>query len=195
MQARLVDGFTKLNFEKNLKHYKMSEVKKTKYFNPYIGGVLLGLVLLAANFVSGRGLGASGAIKSVVVSTVNTVAPSHAENSAFYKNYNENHENPMKSWLVFQMMGVLVGGFLSGAFAKRLKFKVEHSPKISSKRRIIFAILGGMFFGFGSQLGRGCTSGSALSGMAVLSVGGFLTMAAIFGTAFMLAYFFRKNWI
>lgn len=173
----------------------MSEVKKTKYFNPYMGGVLLGLVLLAANFVSGRGLGASGAIKSVVVSTVNTVAPSHAENSAFYKNYNENHENPMKSWLVFQMMGVLVGGFLSGAFAKRLKFKVEHSPKISSKRRIIFAILGGMFFGFGSQLGRGCTSGSALSGMAVLSVGGFLTMAAIFGTAFMLAYFFRKNWI
>ena len=174
----------------------MSEVKKTKYLNPYIGGVLLGLVLLAANFVSGRGLGASGAIKSAVVSTVNTVAPTHAENAKFYKEYNESHpDNPLKSWLVFEMLGVLVGGFLSGAFAKRLKFKVEHSPKITSKRRIIFAILGGILFGFGSQLGRGCTSGSALSGMAILSVGGFLTMAFIFGTAFALAYFFRKNWI
>ncbi|MBI9058845.1 MAG: YeeE/YedE family protein [Labilibaculum sp.] len=174
----------------------MSEVKKTKYLNPYIGGVLLGLVLLAANFVSGRGLGASGAIKSAVVTTVNTVMPSHAENSAFYSEYNESHPgNPMKSWLVFEMIGVLVGGFLSGAFAKRLKFKVEHSPKITSKRRIMFAILGGILFGFGSQLGRGCTSGSALSGMAVLSVGGFITMAFIFGTAFALAYFFRKNWI
>lgn len=174
----------------------MSEVKKTKYLNPYIGGVLLGLVLLAANFVSGRGLGASGAIKSAVVSTVETVTPNHAENSVFYKEYKESHPgNPMKSWLVFEMMGVLVGGFLSGALAKRLKFKVEHSPKITSKRRIIFAVLGGVFFGFGSQLGRGCTSGSALSGMAVLSVGGFLTMAFIFGTAFALAYFFRKNWI
>ena len=174
----------------------MSKVKKTKYLNPYIGGVLLGLVLLAANFVSGRGLGASGAIKSAVVSTVNTVAPTHAENATFYKNYNETHsEGPMKSWLVFQLLGVLVGGFLSGAFAKRLQFKVEHSPKITSKRRLIFALVGGALFGFGSQLGRGCTSGSALSGMAVLSVGGFLTMACIFGTAFVLAYFFRKNWI
>jgi len=174
----------------------MSEVKKTKYLNPYIGGILLGLVLLAANFVSGRGLGASGAVKSVVVTTVNTVMPAHAENSAFYSEYNESHPgNPMKSWLVFEVLGVLIGGFLSGAFAKRLKFKVEHSPKITSKRRIIFAVLGGIFFGFGSQLGRGCTSGSALSGMAVLSVGGFLTMAFIFGTAFALAYFFRKNWI
>lgn len=174
----------------------MSEVIKTKYLNPYVGGVLLGLVLLAANFVSGRGLGASGAIKSAVVTTVNTVMPSHAENSAFYTEYNESHlGNPMKSWLVFEMMGVLIGGFLSGAFAKRLKFKVEHSPKITSKRRLMFAVLGGILFGFGSQLGRGCTSGSALSGMAVLSVGGFITMAFIFGTAFVLAYFFRKNWI
>ncbi|BAX81522.1 hypothetical protein ALGA_3222 [Labilibaculum antarcticum] len=174
----------------------MSEVKTTKYLNPYVGGVLLGLVLLTANFVSGRGLGASGAIKSAVVTTVKTVMPSHAENSAFYNEYNESHPgNPMKSWLVFEMLGVLIGGFLSGAFAKRLKFKVEHSPKITSKRRIMFAVLGGILFGFGSQLGRGCTSGSALSGMAVLSVGGFITMAFIFGTAFALAYFFRKNWI
>ncbi|MBN2598580.1 YeeE/YedE thiosulfate transporter family protein [Labilibaculum sp.] len=174
----------------------MSEVIKTKYLNPYVGGVLLGLVLLAANFVSGRGLGASGAVKSAVVTTVNAVMPSHTENSAFYVEYKESHPgNPMKSWLVFEMVGVLIGGFLSGAFAKRLKFKVEHSPKITSKRRIIFAVLGGILFGFGSQLGRGCTSGSALSGMAVLSVGGFLTMAFIFGTAFALAYFFRKNWI
>jgi uncharacterized membrane protein YedE/YeeE len=174
----------------------MSEVKTTKYLNPYVGGVLLGLVLLTANFVSGRGLGASGAIKSAVVTTVNTIMPSHAENTAFYSEYNESHPgNPMKSWLVFEMLGVLIGGFLSGAFAKRLKFKVEHSPKITSKRRIIFAVIGGILFGFGSQLGRGCTSGSALSGMAVLSVGGFITMAFIFGTAFALAYFFRKNWI
>jgi len=173
----------------------MNEVKKTKYWNPYIGGIMLGLVLLSANFISGRGLGASGALKSVVVSTVNTVAPDHAESTTFYKNYNETHESPMKGWLVFQVLGVLVGGFLSGTLAKRLKFKVEHSPKISSKRRLIFALIGGAFFGFGSQLGRGCTSGSALSGMAVLSLGGFITMACIFGTAFGLAYFFRKNWI
>lgn len=172
------------------------EVKKNRYMNPYLGGVLLGLVLLATNFISGRGLGASGAIKSAVVTAVQTVAPTHTENAAFYADYKKEHTgSPMKSWLVYEMLGVLVGGFLSGALARRLKWKTEHSPKITSKRRLIFALLGGIFFGFGSQLGRGCTSGSALSGMAVLSLGGFITMMGIFGTAFALAYFFRKNWI
>jgi uncharacterized protein len=173
----------------------MSEIKKAKYINPYLGGVLLGLVLLVAYFVSGRGLGASGAIKSTTVTIVDKVAPSYTENATFYQEYKESHPNPLKSWLVFEMLGVLVGGLISGAIAGRLKFKVEHSPKITSRRRLIFALMGGILFGYGSQLGRGCTSGSALSGMAVLSLGGFISMAAIFGTAFVLAYFFRKNWI
>ncbi len=178
------------------------KIKTTKYWNPYIGGVLLGLVLLAANFVSGRGLGASGAIKSAVIASAEAIAPKHVENTKFYQEYYSSHEeggdsesSPLKSWLVLEMLGVLVGGFISGAIAGRLKIKVEHSPRITSGRRLLFALMGGVFFGFGSQLGRGCTSGSALSGMAVLSLGGFITMAAIFGTAYALAYFVRKNWI
>jgi hypothetical protein len=127
---------------------------------------------------------------------MNTVAPSASEKSGFVKEFRESHAgNPMKTWLVFEMIGVLAGGFLSGAFAGRLKLKVEHSPKITSGKRIFLALSGGILFGFGSQLGRGCTSGSALSGMAVLSLGGFVTMMAIFGTAFAMAYLFRKNWI
>ncbi len=176
--------------------------KKTKYWNPYIGGVLLGLVLLASNFISGRGLGASGAVKSAVIAAAEAIAPQHVENARFYQEYYDTHEeadgtksSPLKSWLVIEMLGVLVGGFISGAIAGRLKIKVEHSPRITSKRRLVFALMGGVFFGFGSQLGRGCTSGSALSGMAVLSLGGFITMAAIFGSAYALAYFVRKNWI
>jgi len=170
-------------------------MKQKKYMNPYLGGALLGLVLVAAFWVSGRGLGASGASKSAIVAVVKTVSPAHAENTAFYKDYLSNHPHPLKEWLVFQMLGVIVGGFISGAIAGRLKFKVEKSPKITNKTRIIFAVIGGILFGFGSQLGRGCTSGSALTGMAVLSLSGFLSMAAIFGTAFALAYFARKLWI
>ncbi len=163
--------------------------------NPYLAGVLLGLVLTAAFFFSGRGLGASGAVKSVVVKAVATVAPSHTANSEYYHKYVGEGKNPLKNWLVFEVLGVVVGGFISGAVAGRLKLKVEHSPKITSRKRLMLAGFGGILFGFGSQLGRGCTSGAALTGMAVLSVAGFVTMMAIFGTAFALAYFFRKNWI
>jgi len=170
-------------------------MKAKKYMNPYLAGVLLGLVLLMSFFFTGRGLGASGAVKSVVVAAVDTVAPNHAESSEYYSKYVGGDKSPMKTWLVFQVIGVMVGGFLSGAISGRLTWKVEHSPKITSKRRLIFASMGGLLFGFGSQLGRGCTSGAALTGMSVLSVAGFVTMAAIFGTAFAFAYVVRKNWI
>ncbi len=174
----------------------MKENRASKYLNPYLGGVFLGLVLLAAFLISGRGLGASGAFKSTSIAVVKSIAPKHIENASFYQEFTETHPgNPLKSWLVYQMLGVIVGAFMSGAIFNRLKFKVEHSPKITSRRRLIFAVLGGILFGFGSQLGRGCTSGSALSGMGVLSLGGFISMAFIFGTAFVLAWFFRKNWI
>lgn len=170
-------------------------MKPKRYMNPYLAGVLLGLVLLMAFFFTGRGLGASGAVKSVVVAAVDAVAPEHVEASEYYSKYAGGDKSPMKSWLVFQVLGVMVGGFLSGAFSGRLTWKVEHSPKITSKRRLVFAAMGGLLFGFGSQLGRGCTSGAALTGMSVLSVAGFVTMAAIFGTAFAFAYVVRKNWI
>jgi len=174
----------------------IKEIKmKTKYMNPYLAGVLLGLVLLSAFFFTGRGLGASGAVKSLVVTTVDVVAPEHTAESGYYSKYTGDGKSPMKSWLVFEVLGVLVGGFLSGALAGRLKLKVEHHPNITSKKRLILAGIGGVLFGYGSQLGRGCTSGSALTGMAVLSLAGFVTMMAIFGTAFALAYFFRRNWI
>ena len=171
-------------------------VIKAKYMNPYLAGVLLGLVLLAAFYISGRGLGASGAIKSSTIFVTRAIVPAHVAKNAYYSDALKKEDGkPMKTWLVFEMLGVLVGGFISGAIAGRLKLKVEHSPKITSKRRLIFALIGGIFFGFGSQLGRGCTSGSALTGMAVISVSGFVTMMFIFGTAYALAYFVRKNWI
>ena len=168
---------------------------KNKYMNPYLAGIMLGVVLLASFYLTGRGLGASGAMKSVVVSGVATVDKTYAENSNYYAKYISNDQKPMKSWLVLEVFGVLVGGFISGALSGRLKFKLEKSPKITSRKRIYLAILGGALFGFGSQLGRGCTSGAALTGMATLSIAGYVTMMAIFGTAFALAYFFRKNWI
>lgn len=163
--------------------------------NPYLAGVLLGLVLLGAMYFSGRGLGASGGIKYAVVAAVETVNHQHAMESTYYSKYFENGNNPLKSWLALEVLGMFLGGFISGAISGRLKLKVEHSPKISKNKRLIFAFLGGVFFVYGAQLARGCTSGAALSGMAVLSVAGFVTMAGIFGSAFLFAWFFQKLWI
>ena len=164
----------------------------TKYMNPYLAGFLLGLVLLATIFITGRGLGASGAIKSIVVATVDGVAPRHAEASHFYGTYvGPGKDNPMKSWLVFEIVGVLIGGFVSGLASDRMKFVTEKGPRV----RWFFAAVGGALFGIGAQFARGCTSGAALSGMAVLSTAGFVAMVAIFGSGYTFAYFARKLWL
>ena len=88
-------------------------MEKTKYMNPYLAGFLLGLVLLMTIYITGRGLGASGAVKSCVVSAVNTVADGHTKDTKFYTEYKQEHpENPLKSWLVFEVVGVILGAFI-----------------------------------------------------------------------------------
>jgi uncharacterized membrane protein YedE/YeeE len=166
------------------------------YMNPYFAGFLLGCVLLTTIYLTGRGLGASGGVKSVVLYGVETVAPEHYESTPYYADFKANNPgSPLNSWLFYEIIGVLVGAFFSGVLSNRVALKLEKGPKVANKTRLIFAVLGGALFGFGSQLGRGCTSGSALSGMAVMSYGGIITMMAIFGGAYMLAFFFRKLWI
>ncbi len=163
--------------------------------NPYLAGFLLGLVLLASYVITGRGLGASGAVKSGLVTLVGNIAPGYAETSGFYREFFVSATPPLQSFLVFMAIGVLLGGFFSGAMSGRLGLKVERGPGIKAPTRLAFAMAGGLLFGLGAQFGRGCTSGAALSGMAVLSTGGILTMMAIFGSGYALAYFFRKLWL
>lgn len=171
-------------------------MKPKAYMNPYLAGILLGLVLTASVFITGRGLGASGAFKSIVVASVQELAPTHAETAPFFKEYNKTHEgSAMHSWLVFEVLGVLIGAFFSGIISDRSGLRLEKGPRVTTNTRVIGAIVGGLLFGLGSQLGRGCTSGSALSGMAVMSFGGIITMLAIFGSAYALAFFFRKLWL
>jgi hypothetical protein len=104
-------------------------IKPKPYMNPYLAGFLLGLVLLATIYITGRGLGASGAFKSVVIASVETVAPNHAENTAYYTDFKaENPEGPWKNFLVFEVFGVLVGAFFSGVLANRTGLKLGKRP-------------------------------------------------------------------
>lgn len=171
-------------------------MKPQKYMNPYLAGFLLGITLLATIYITGRGLGASGAMKSVVIEGVKTITPEHYETTHFYQEYQAEHpDGPMRSWLVFEVLGVFIGAFFSGVVSNRIGWKLEKGPRATNSIRVAGAIIGGALFGFGSQFGRGCTSGSALSGMAVMSFGGIITMLAIFGMAYMLAVFFRRLWL
>lgn len=171
--------------------------KKPQYINPYFGGVLLGLLLLAVIFIAGRGLSATGALKLSIAAIGETIAPTHTENNAYLSKFiPEDGSSIMNNWLVFAALGTFIGGLISGAAYGRIgKLRVEHSPKITAKTRLIAAGIGGVLFGIGSQFGRGCSSGAALSGTAAFSFGGLMVMMLMFGVGYVGAYFFRKLWI
>ncbi len=166
------------------------------YINPYLGGVLLGLLVIITVFITGRGLGASGAVKSAVVTTAKTISPAHAEQNAYYSRFISDDHSPLYNWLVFESLGIFLGGLLSGIiFGRVKKLRVERSPKITNKTRLIAALIGGVLFGIGSQFGRGCSSGAALSGSATFSFGGVIVMLVLFGTGYVIAWMFKKLWI
>ncbi len=167
----------------------------TKYLNPYLGGVLLGLLVLLTVYITGRGLGASGAVKDAVVTTARVITPDKVSENPLFSPSAAGH-SPLYSWLVFESIGIFIGGLISGIiFGRVKKFHIEHSPSITGRKRIVYALIGGALFGIGSRFGRGCTSGAALSGSATFSLGGVIVMFAIFGTGYAVARLFRKLWI
>jgi uncharacterized membrane protein YedE/YeeE len=175
-----------------------SEVKlkaPKPYWNPYLSGLGLGLVLLASFVIMGRGLGASGAFSSAVAYGVQTIAPSHAQSNEFYSEYlGDGSKNPLMDWLVFEVIGVFVGGYISGTLAGRINKTIERGPNITNRKRLIFAFAGGALMGIGAKLARGCTSGQALTGGALLNAGSWAFMMMVFAGAYATAYFVRRQW-
>lgn len=165
------------------------------YWNPYVAGLGLGLVLLASFVIMGRGLGASGAFSSLVTVGVQAVAPNHVANNEFYSEYiGDGTKSPLKDWLVFEVLGVFVGGFISGLLANRVTKVIEKGPNISNTGRLTLAFIGGGLMGIGAKLARGCTSGQALTGGALFNVGSWAFMMMVFGGAYAAAYFVRRQW-
>lgn len=164
------------------------------YADPYLAGIGVGAALLAAFVLAGRGLGASGAFASAVSSAVGAAAPEHARESGFYAAYLGGRGGPLGDWLVLEILGVTLGAFLSGLLAGRVRFAVLKGPRIGVRRRLAFAFAGGGVMGFGAMLARGCTSGQALTGGALLSAGSWLFIAAAFAAAYAAAPLFRGSW-
>ncbi len=164
------------------------------YRNPYVAGSLLGVVLFLAFFITGNGLGASGGINRAIVYVEDLIAPGHVDRTAYLVTMAGGSTNPLDSWVVYVTLGVIIGGILSGWYHGRIRVETGKGPHISVRSRWIMAFIGGALMGYGARFARGCTSGQALSGGAVLSAGSWAFMFAVFGGGYAFAYFVRRAW-
>lgn len=86
-------------------------------------------------------------------------------------------------------LGIIAGALLATLMASQFKFK-----KIKSYKQVIAAMAGGLLMGYGARIGFGCNIGALYSGIASLSVSGwvfgiFLFLGAIVGSKLLVKYF------
>ena len=164
------------------------------YVNPYVGGALLGVVLFLSFYITGNGLGASGAIAHVQAAILDLFAPGHVDRVATFAELAGGTRSALDSPGVFMLLGTFLGGMISGIANRRFRPETRKGPGISTGTRWALALAGGAIMGYGARIARGCTSGQALSGGAVLSVGSFAFMFAVFAGGYALAWFVRRLW-
>jgi hypothetical protein len=168
----------------------------TRYSDPYLAGVGLGLVLLTAYVVVGHGIGASGGFATMVATgTATAVGTARATASPVLAPYlAQGLATPLTDWFVLELVGVAIGGFCSAWLAGRVSSRTEHGPHINSTQRIYTAVAGGVLMGFGAKLARGCTSGQALTGGALLAAGSWIFIATCFASGYLVAPAVRRLW-
>lgn len=76
-------------------------------------------------------------------------------------------------------MGIIFGALLATLLASQFKFK-----KIKAMRQVVAAVSGGLLMGYGARLAFGCNIGAFYSGIASLSLSGWLFGASLLVGAF-----------
>ena len=122
-------------------------------WNPYVAGIALGLVLLASFVVTGKGLGASGAITHLQAAMWHAIDPTWATENANIGSYFGPDHGPLDSWIVYVVIGVAIGGVLGAITARRVKAETVMGPRVSRDVRWILALAGGILSGVAAHTG------------------------------------------
>jgi len=96
---------------------------------------------------------------------------------------------PLKDPGTFRNLGLIAGALFAALIASGFKFK-----KIKTWRQVAAAVLGGLLMGYGARIAFGCNIGALFSGIASLSLSGwvyavFLFLGAIVGSKLLVKYF------
>lgn len=164
-----------------------------RFWNPYLAGAALGLVLVSSYVLLDKGLGASGASWRIGLAAVQAVAPGHvAASPAMARTVAKG--GVLDDWLVYMFIGIVLGGIVGAYTSGRLGREVLRGPRISARTRIVLALAGGFLMGFAAKMARGCTSGQALTGAALLSAGSWAFAFAVFAGGYAAVWFVRREW-
>ena len=167
------------------------------YTNPYVAGIGLGLVLLAAFVVMGRGLGASGAFAALVATMLHAVAPEHVMGNEYPRRLHRRRDDvhPLKAWLVFEVIGVVRRRpVLRSAGATRRPRDRTRAAGVGGRASRHGAAGRRRSWGSAPRSHAGARAARRLTGGALLNLGSWAFMLMVFAGAYAVAYFVRWQW-
>lgn len=164
-----------------------------KAWSPYAAGVVIGLLQIPTFLLMDTALGASSSYVTVAAHIASVFDPGVEK-----VKYLASHMWGAKNWWqVAIVVGIALGAFvsikLSGARRQTISPVWARATGTTSLwTRAPVAFLGGFIMLFGARIAGGCTSGHGISGIAQLSAGSTLAVAAMFAGGIATAMMFRR---
>jgi hypothetical protein len=153
-------------------------------FDNILGGLVVGLVVVAGWYVTGGPMGAAwkeyAELATDIPSRVNVQSYTFISPMGDAVRYLMSPGNFMFiNFGIVALAGVIVGSFLYALAAR--KFRIEWFASVSD---FVAHVAGGVLMGVGGVLAMGCTIGQAVTGISTLALGSILTfLAIVFGAA------------
>ena len=161
--------------------------RRSKPWNPYVVGVLIGVLSWITFAAMGKALGTSTTMAKTAGLVTGIVAPAHVEANPYYAKYFNPPGKVMFDWQFFLVIAMIVGALVGSKLSGERR-PAEHVPELwrwrfgpSKALRYGAAFVGGAILLFGARMAGGCTSGHGISGglqLAVSSWSFFLEMFA-----------------
>jgi hypothetical protein len=165
---------------------------RKELWSPYVAGILLGLVAIAAVWFSNNLLGASGAFENLAGMIGKAIAPKAFDN--LYFNF---IMPPGITYGVMMLIGIFFGGMIGAATSGTLLWgkKVAANSDAQWKRvfgpqvwkRWLLAFLGAVVLEYGAGIAGGCTSGLVISGGMLIAPAAFIFMGGMFASGIITA--------
>lgn len=159
------------------------------FWSPYLVGAGIGLLVCLSLILSDRAIGCSTAFARTSGMSEKFLGRNVNEKDYYIKFV------PKIEWEWMLVLGLLLGSFLASLLSAEFSTVVVPSLWIESfgdsiSLRLVAALIGGVFIGFGSRMAGGCTSGHGISGTIQLTIGSWLAFISFFvggiGTAIIL---------
>jgi len=157
--------------------------KRIKRVFTLIDGILIGLLVSAAWFVSGY-IGQESMERSIELTGISFVYPT-AKTLELFTYYQVNEV----TFSICMVIGVLVGTFTMSFFNKKYSFGCTANKNIN---KVKYNMIGGALMGTGGIMAIGCTVGQGLSGLSTLAFASAIAIISIFISASITAKILNK---